>query len=68
MPIGYLNFHLLLRNKILKSKAQKKTTPLEASLKKNERLVYSNLGEYREIQKPKYKLGRLVGTADNKSF
>ena len=41
-------------------------TPLQASKKSNEKLVYSNLKDNREVQKPKYKLGQLVRTADIK--
>ena len=43
-----------------------KMTPIQASKKSNERKVYSNLKDKREIQKPKYKLGQLVRTADIK--
>ena len=43
-----------------------KMTPIQASKKSNERKVYSNLEDKREIQKPKYKLGQLVRTADIK--
>ena len=43
-----------------------KLTPNQASKKSNERKVYSNLKDKREIQKPKYKLGQLVRTADIK--
>ena len=43
-----------------------KMTPIQASKKSNEKLVYSNLKNNREIQKPKYKLGQLVRTADIK--
>ena len=41
-------------------------TPIQASKKSIEKLVYSNLKDNREIQKPKYKLGQLVRTADIK--
>ena len=41
-------------------------TPDQASKKSNERKVYSNLKDKREIQKPKNKLGDLVRTADIK--
>ena len=34
-----------------------KMTPIQASKKSNEKLVYNNLKDDREIQKPKYKLG-----------
>ena len=43
-----------------------KMTPNQASKKSNEKLVYPNLKDNREIQKPKYKLGQLVRTADIK--
>ena len=43
-----------------------KMTPIQASKKSNEKLVYSKLKDDREIQKPKYKLGQLVRTADIK--
>ena len=41
-------------------------TPVQASKKSNERKVYSNLRGDRVKQKPKYKLGQLIGTADIK--
>ena len=41
-------------------------TPNQASKKSNERKVYSNLQDRRDKQKPKYKLGQLVRTADIK--
>ena len=43
-----------------------KMTPIQASKKVNEKLVYNNLKDNREIQKPKFKLGQLVRTADIK--
>ena len=43
-----------------------KMTPIQASKKSNEKLLYNNLKDNREIQKPNYKLGQLVRTADNK--
>ena len=43
-----------------------KMTPIQASEKSNEKEVYSNLKDNREIHKPKYKLGQLVRTADIK--
>ena len=39
-------------------------TPIQASKKSNEKLVYSNLQDKRKILDPKYKLGQLVRTAD----
>ena len=43
-----------------------KMIPIQASKKSNERKVFSNLKDNREIQKPKFKLGQLVRTADIK--
>ena len=43
-----------------------KMTPIQASKKVNEKLVYNNLKDNRDIQKPKFKLGQLVRTADIK--
>ena len=43
-----------------------KMTPIQASKKSNQKLVYNNLKDDREKQKPKYKLGQLVRTADIK--
>ena len=43
-----------------------KMTPIQASKKSNEKIVYNNLKDNREIQKPKFKLGQLVRTADIK--
>ena len=43
-----------------------KVTPVQASKKANEKKVYSNLRDERVKQKPKYKLGQLVRTADIK--
>ena len=43
-----------------------KMTPIQASKKSNENEVYSKLKDDSEIQKPKYKLGQLVRTADIK--
>ena len=41
-------------------------TPNQASIKSNERKVYSNPKDEREIQQPKFKLGQLVRTTDVK--
>ena len=41
-------------------------TPNQARKKLNEKEVFSNLKDKREIQKPKFKLGQLVRTADIK--
>ena len=41
-------------------------TPVQASKKLSEKLVYSNLQDQRLKQKPKFKLGQLVRTADIK--
>ena len=43
-------------------------TPIQASKKSNEKIVYNNLEDNREIQKPKFKLGQLVRTADIKKI
>ena len=43
-----------------------KMTPIQASKKSNEKEVYSNLKDNREIRKPKFKLGDLVRTSDIK--
>ena len=43
-----------------------KMTPIQASKHSNEKIVYNNLKDDREIQKPKFKLGQLVRTADIK--
>ena len=41
-------------------------TANQASKNANEKLVYSNLKDNTEIQKPKFKLGQLVRTSDIK--
>ena len=41
-------------------------TPNQASKKSNEKAVFDNLRDDREKQKPKFKLGQLVRTADIK--
>ena len=43
-----------------------KMTPIQASKKVNEKLVYSNLQDKRQKQKPNFKLGQLVRSADIK--
>ena len=43
-----------------------KTTPFQASEKSNEKLVYSNLKDNREVRKPKFNLGQLIRTPDIK--
>ena len=43
-----------------------KMTPSQASKKSNEKIVSNNLKDNREIQKPKFRLGQLVRTADIK--
>ena len=43
-----------------------KMTPVQASKKVNEKLVYSNLQDKRKKLNPKFKLGQLVRTADSK--
>ena len=42
-------------------------TPVQASKKVNEKIVYSNLQDRRRKLNPKYKLGHLVRTADIKN-
>ena len=39
-------------------------TPIQASKKANEKIVYSNLQDKRKILNPKYKLGQLVRVSD----
>ena len=39
-------------------------TPNQASKKINEKVVYNNLIDIREVQRAKFKLGQLVPTAD----
>ena len=41
-------------------------TPNQGSKKSKEKLVYGNLQDRRVKQQPKYKLGQLIRTADNK--
>ena len=41
-------------------------TPVQASKKSNEKIVYYNLKDYRVKQKPKYRLGQLVCNSDIK--
>ena len=41
-------------------------TPIQACKKSNEKVVYNNLKDNREVQKPKFKLSQLVRTADIK--
>ena len=43
-----------------------KMTPIQASKKSNEKIVYNNPKDNREIQKPTFRLGQLVCTADMK--
>ena len=43
-----------------------KMTPNQASKKSNEKVVYNNLQDKRQKQKPKFQLGQLVRTADIK--
>ena len=43
-----------------------KMTPVQASKKSNEKIVYNNLKDNRVKQKPKYRLGQLVRTSDIK--
>ena len=41
-------------------------TPVQASKKSNEKIVYNNLKDNRVKQKPNYRLGQLVRTSDIK--
>ena len=43
-----------------------KMTPIQASKKSNEKIVFDNLRDDREKQQPKYKLGQVIRTADIK--
>ena len=43
-----------------------KMTPIQASKKSNEKIVFDNIRDDSEKKQPKYKLGRLVRTADMK--
>ena len=43
-----------------------KMTPIQASKKSNQKLIYNNLKDDREVQNPKFNLGQLVRTADIK--
>ena len=43
-------------------------TPVQASKKRNEKLVYSNFQDRRVKKQPKYKLGKLVRTSDIKQI
>ena len=43
-----------------------KMAPIQASEKSNEKEVYSNLKDNREVRKPKFNQGQLVRTADEK--
>ena len=43
-----------------------KMTPVQASKKSNEKIVYNNLKDNRVKQKPKYRLGQFVRTSDIK--
>ena len=43
-----------------------KMKPIDASNKSNQKLIYNNLKDDREVRKPKFKLGDLVRTADIK--
>ena len=45
-----------------------KLKPIDASKKSNEKLIYNNLQDKRVEQKPKFKLGDLVRSADIKRF
>ena len=43
-----------------------KKSLIQASKKSNEKLVFENLKDKKEVQKPKIKLGQMVRTADIK--
>ena len=43
-----------------------KMKPIDASKKSNQKLVYNNLKDDREVRKPRFRLGQLVRTADIK--
>ena len=43
-----------------------KMTPIQASKESNEKIVYSNLRDRREVQKPEFELGDLIRTSDIK--
>ena len=43
-----------------------KMKPIDASKKSNQKLVYNNLKDDREVRKPKFKIGALVRTSDIK--
>ena len=43
-----------------------KRTPIQASKKSNEKIIFDNLKDYRVKQKPKFKLGQLIRVADIK--
>ena len=45
-----------------------KMKPIDASKKSNQKLLYNNLKDDREAQKPKFKLGDLVRTSDIKKL
>ena len=57
---------MLLKIKIIQPTAKKKRTPIQPSNKSNEKEYYSNLKDNKESQKPKFKLGLLVRTAEIK--
>ena len=63
MPIGFLNFHLLLTDKYTIHSSVKKT-PIQASKKADENEVYCNLKHNGEFRKPKFNLCQLVRTGD----
>ena len=43
-----------------------KMTPIQASKKSNEKIIFDDLKDYRVKQKPKFKLGQLIRVADSK--
>ena len=60
LPSVIKQYNITIHNSI-------KMTPNQASKKSNKKIVYNNLKDNRKVQKPKFKLGQLVRTADIKS-
>ena len=58
-----MNFHLLSESLTIQFLAQQKT-PIQTSYKVSKKLVFDNLKDKRKTQKPQFKLGQLVRTAD----
>ena len=66
MVIGLIFFQTITKQYNNKVHSSTKLSPKDASLKKNEGLVYKNLLDKRKKVKPKYEIGDLVRTADLK--